>query len=38
MKNFVPKGFLATSDMPVKFREIIIVETRAWLASGEASL
>ena len=33
----VPKGFTGTWDMPVKFREMIIIETRAWLASGEAS-
>ncbi|MCS5585568.1 MAG: cupin domain-containing protein [Pseudomonadales bacterium] len=33
----VPKGFTGTWNMPVKFREMIIVETRAWLASGEAS-
>lgn len=31
----VPKGWLGTWDMPVKFREMIIVETRAWVASGE---
>ena len=33
----VPKGFTGTWDMPVKFREMIIIETRAWLASGEAA-
>ncbi len=33
----VPKGFTGTWNMPVKFREMILVETRAWLASGEAS-
>ncbi len=33
----VPKGSTGTWNMPVKFREMIIVETRAWLASGEAS-
>ena len=33
----VPKGFTGTWDMPVKFREMIIIETRGWLASGEAS-
>ena len=38
-ENFVvPKGFLGTWEMPVKYREMIIVETRAWLASGEESL
>ncbi len=33
----VPKGFTGTWDMPVKFREMIIIETRAWRASGEAA-
>ncbi|HIE90022.1 MAG TPA: DUF861 domain-containing protein [Pseudomonadales bacterium] len=37
-ENFVvPKGFTGTWEMPVKYREMIIVETRAWLASGEVS-
>ena len=31
----VPKGWVGTWDMPVKFREMIIVETGAWVASGE---
>jgi len=31
----VPKGFMGTWEMPVKFRELIIVETGAWVASGE---
>lgn len=35
-ENFlVPKGFTGTWEMPVKFREMIIVETKAWVASGE---
>ena len=29
----VPKGWTGTWDMPVKFREKIIVETKAWIAS-----
>ena len=34
--NFLlPKGWIGTWDMPVKFREMIIVETRAWVASEE---
>ena len=28
----VPKGWMVTWDMPFKYREMIIVETRAWLA------
>jgi uncharacterized cupin superfamily protein len=28
----VPKGWLGTWDMPVKYREMIIVDTQAWLA------
>jgi uncharacterized cupin superfamily protein len=31
----VPRGWMGTWDMPFKFREMIIVETRAWVASGE---
>ena len=31
----VPKGWIVTWDMPVKFREMIIVETKAWVASEE---
>jgi uncharacterized cupin superfamily protein len=31
----VPKGWMGTWDMPVKYREMIIVETKAWEASGE---
>jgi uncharacterized cupin superfamily protein len=31
----VPKGWMGTWDMPVKFREMIVVETGAWVASGE---
>lgn len=31
----VPRGWTGTWDMPVKFREMIVVETRAWVASGE---
>jgi hypothetical protein len=26
----VPKGWMGTWDMPVKYREKIIVETKAW--------
>lgn len=26
----VPKGWLGTWDMPVKYREMIVIETRAW--------
>ena len=34
--NFtVPKGWMGTWHMPVKFREMIVVETRAWVASEE---
>ena len=28
----LPKGWLGTWDMPVKYREMIIVDTQAWLA------
>jgi uncharacterized cupin superfamily protein len=31
----VPKGWRGTWDMPVKYREMIVVETEAWIASGE---
>ncbi|HIG44685.1 MAG TPA: DUF861 domain-containing protein [Gammaproteobacteria bacterium] len=31
----VPKGWRGTWDMPVKYREMIVVETNAWEASGE---
>ena len=31
----VPKGWQGTWDMPVKFREMIIVETKAWVAGEE---
>ena len=31
----VPKGWQGTWDMPVKFREMIIIETKAWLAGEE---
>ena len=31
----VPKGWQGTWDMPFKFREMIIVETRAWVAAEE---
>ena len=31
----VPKGWRGTWDMPVKYREMIVVETGAWIASGE---
>ena len=31
----VPKGWMGTWDMPLKFREMIIVETRAWVATEE---
>ena len=31
----VPKGLQGTWDMPVKFREMIIIETKAWLAGEE---
>lgn len=35
-ENFtVPKGWMGTWDMPVRFREMIVVETKAWEASGE---
>ena len=28
----VPKGWMGTWDMPYKYREMIIIETQAWLA------
>jgi uncharacterized cupin superfamily protein len=31
----VAKGWRGTWDMPVKYREMIVVETKAWVASGE---
>lgn len=31
----VPKGFLGTCDMPGNYREMIVIETKAWLASEE---
>ena len=31
----VPKGWMGTWHMPVKFREMIVVETRAWVATEE---
>ena len=31
----LPKGWRGTWEMPEKFREMIIVETSAWVASGE---
>jgi uncharacterized cupin superfamily protein len=31
----VPKGWMGTWHMPYKFREMIIIETRAWVASEE---
>ena len=31
----VPKGWQGTWDMPVKFREMIIIETKAWVAGEE---
>jgi uncharacterized cupin superfamily protein len=31
----VPKGWMGTWDMPFKFREMIIVETRAWVETEE---
>ena len=31
----VPKAWMGTWDMPFKFREMIIVETRAWVAFEE---
>lgn len=31
----VPKGFLGTWDMPGNYRELIVIETKAWLASEE---
>lgn len=38
-ENFlVPKGWLGTWDMPEDYREMIVVETGAWIASGEVSI
>ena len=31
----VPKGWLGTWDMPDKYREMIVIETKAWVASEE---
>ena len=31
----VPKGWMGTWAMPVKFREMIVVETKAWVATEE---
>jgi uncharacterized cupin superfamily protein len=31
----VPKGWRGTWDMPAMYREMIVVETKAWEASGE---
>jgi uncharacterized cupin superfamily protein len=31
----VPKGWMGTWDMPVKYRELIVIETKAWEAAGE---
>jgi len=31
----VPKGFLGTWDMSGKYREMIVIETKAWVASEE---
>ena len=31
----VPKGWLGTWDMPVKYREMIVIETKVWLAAEE---
>ena len=31
----VPKGWLGTWDMPVKYREMIVIETKAWVESEE---
>jgi len=31
----VPKGWRGTWDMPARYREMIVVETKAWVASGE---
>ncbi len=31
----VPKGWLGTWDMPGNYREMIVIETKAWVASGE---
>jgi uncharacterized cupin superfamily protein len=31
----VPKGWMGTWDMPMKFREMIVIETRAWVATEE---
>jgi len=31
----VPKGWLGTWDMPSKYREMIVIETKAWVESEE---
>lgn len=31
----VPKGWLGTWDMPGKYREMIVIETKAWVASEQ---
>jgi len=31
----VPKGWMGTWDMPVRYREMIIVDTQAWLEAEE---
>jgi uncharacterized cupin superfamily protein len=31
----VPKGWLGTWDMPNQYREMIVIETKAWLAAEE---
>ncbi len=31
----VPKGWLGTWDMPGKYREMIVIETKAWVESEE---
>ena len=31
----VPKGWLGTWDMPDKYREMIVIETKAWLGAEE---
>ncbi|MDE0748334.1 MAG: cupin domain-containing protein [Porticoccaceae bacterium] len=31
----VPKGWQGTWDMPVKFREMIVIETKAWVSDEE---
>ena len=30
----VPKGWMGTWDMPLKYREMIIVDTQAWVTGG----